>query len=97
MRRVDFHELAEQELNEAAAYYASIRLSLGDAFVRQVELAVQRISESPAAGAPKAELVRWWPVSRFPYAVVYRVGDESIRVLAVAHHRRRPAHWRGRD
>ena len=32
---------------------------------------------------------------RLPYAVVCRVApDGSIRVLAVAHHRRRPGYWR---
>lgn len=94
MRRVVFHELAEQDLNEAADYYAGVRRNLGAAFLQAVEVTVQRIAEAPTAGSPHDDL-RWWPVRRFPYAIVYRVRDDSIRVLAVAHQRRQP-YWRSR-
>jgi tRNA(Ile)-lysidine synthase TilS/MesJ len=41
--------------------------------------------------------VKRWLCERFPYAVIYRIAsDGSIRVLAVAHHRRRPGYWRAR-
>ncbi len=39
-----FHELAEGELNEAAAYYAHARPGLGDAFVVEVQHAVDRLA-----------------------------------------------------
>jgi hypothetical protein len=38
---VIFHELAENELNEAAAYYAHARPGLGEAFVAEVQRAVE--------------------------------------------------------
>lgn len=36
------------------------------------------------------------PVSRFPYHLVYLLGDEVIHVLAVAHDYRRPGYWKSR-
>lgn len=33
----------------------------------------------------------------FPYSVIYHVVDEQIRILAVAHHSRRPSYWQDRD
>jgi plasmid stabilization system protein ParE len=36
---------------------------------------------------------RRFPVKRFPYHVVYLDWDGVIRVLAIAHDRRRPAYW----
>jgi hypothetical protein len=33
---------------------------------------------------------------RFPFSIVYSVGGDNLRVLAVAHQSRRPRYWRGR-
>lgn len=40
--------------------------------------------------------VRRMPVARFPYYLAYLVIDDGVRVLAIAHDRRRPAYWKGR-
>ena len=91
-----FHVLAENELIEAAEYYASVRPGLGVAFIAAVERAVGSLAESPYAGTNVNGTIRWWLVRRFPYAVFYRVYDHQIRILAVGHQKRRPYHWRGR-
>lgn len=93
---VIFHELAEDELNEAAAYYAQARPGLGDAFVAEVQNAVDALAASPLVGTQIENGVRWWLVRRFPYSVLYRVRDDHIRILAIAHQKRRPFYWRGR-
>jgi hypothetical protein len=36
-------------------------------------------------------------LSAFPFSIIYWVTDDAIIVLAVAHHRRRPGYWRGRE
>jgi toxin ParE1/3/4 len=35
-------------------------------------------------------------MKRFPYWLVYMVSEDEIRVLAVAHHSRRPGYWKER-
>jgi hypothetical protein len=35
-------------------------------------------------------------MGRFRYALIYTVVGDQIRILAVAHHSRRPGYWRGR-
>lgn len=94
---VIFHELAESELNEASAYYASARPGLGDAFVNEVQHAVAALATSPLAGMAVEQDIRWWLLRRFPYSVLYRVCDDHIRILAIAHQKRRPFYWRGRQ
>jgi plasmid stabilization system protein ParE len=93
---VIFHDLAEDELNEAAAFYARARPGLGDAFLAEVYRAVAAMGASPLAGTAVENDVRWWLVRRFPYSVLYRVRDDHIRILAIAHQKRRPFYWRGR-
>lgn len=94
---VIFHELAESELNEASAYYARARPGLGDAFVTEVQHAVDALATSPLAGMAVEQDVRWWLLRRFPYSVLYRVRGDHIRILAIAHQKRRPFYWQGRQ
>jgi len=93
---VIFHQLAESEMNEASAYYAQARPGLGDAFIAEVQRAIDTLAVSPLAGTEVENGVRWWLVRRFPYSVLYRVRDDHIRILAIAHQKRRPFYWCGR-
>jgi len=93
---VIFHDLAENELNEAAAYYAHARPSLGEAFLVEVQHAVDALVAAPLVGQAVDGDVRWWLVRRFPYSVFYRIREDQIRILAIGHQKRRPFYWRGR-
>lgn len=93
---VVFHDLAEGELYEASASYANARPGLGDAFISEVQHAVDALAAAPLAGLEVEDGVRWWLVRRFPYSVLYRVREDHIRILAIAHQKRRPSYWRGR-
>jgi toxin ParE1/3/4 len=91
-----FHVLAERELEEAAAYYGEALPSIGESFVSEVQRAVDALSAMPLAGRVVEGDVRWWLVRRFPYSVLYRIHGERIRILSIAHQKRRPLFWRGR-
>lgn len=92
-----FHRLARRELIEAAEYYERERLGLGGAFIDAVEACTAEILEHPDAGPVLRRDVRRRLVRRFPYAVLYTVEIDSIRVLAVMHSRRRPMYWIDRE
>jgi toxin ParE1/3/4 len=96
MLRVIFHDRAEEELNEAAGYYARARPGLGEAFLAEVHHAVEALLAAPLAGAVMEGDVRRWLVKRFPYSVVYRSSDDHVRILAIAHQKRRSFYWRRR-
>jgi plasmid stabilization system protein ParE len=55
---------------------------------------IERIVLLPLSGRSLDGTVREMRVADFPYDVIYEPGDDEIRVLAVAHHRRRPGYWR---
>jgi hypothetical protein len=51
--QVVFHDLAEFEMDEAAAYYATARPGLGEAFIIEVERAVGLVvRDSPETECP---------------------------------------------
>lgn len=94
--RATFNELAEHELNDAARYYELEQPGLGDAFITDVRRCTDAIVEHPHAGPIVLGTVRRRLCQRFPYALLYSVAGEEVRVLTVMHLRRRPAYWVGR-
>ena len=96
-RRLEFHELADRELNEAIQYYELESRGLGAAFLDEIERCLDRIDRHPEAGRMLAGSVRRRLLRRFPYAVLYAVKADGIRVLAVMNLRRRPTYWVGRE
>ncbi|MFP4634974.1 MAG: type II toxin-antitoxin system RelE/ParE family toxin [Nitriliruptoraceae bacterium] len=100
-RRVLFEPEASAELEEPAPWYEAQRSGLGLAFLAAADQAVEHLAASPDSGAPvpgvpPSPLVRQLPISRFPYRIAYLVKLEELRVLAVAHARRRPDYWHAR-
>jgi plasmid stabilization system protein ParE len=95
-RTLAIHEVAEVEINEAADFYDLEGPGLGLAFIDEIQRALQRIVEFPDAAPLIRGPVRKRIVSKFPYSLIYSVGANQIRILAVAHHKRRPFYWRGR-
>lgn len=91
---------AEEELADAEAWYEE-RAGLGGDLVNAVREAGDRIAERPrlfsfAPGVPPRLEIRRCPVRRFSYGLYFLELPEEIRVLAVAHNRRRPFYWRNR-
>src|SRR5262249_18819118 len=95
-RRLSFHPMAEEELNEVAAYYEAEWEGLGLAFLKEVETAVQHILDFPESASLVNCLVRRKLVRRFPYSLMYSVTPKGLRLLAIANQKRRPFYWRGR-
>jgi plasmid stabilization system protein ParE len=92
-----FHRLAERELTDAAEYFEHESAGLGAAFLAEIERCVADITAFPQAGHEVAASVRRRLVRRFPYAVLYSVKPDHIRVLAIMNMRRRPTYWVGRE
>ncbi|MEO0249066.1 MAG: type II toxin-antitoxin system RelE/ParE family toxin [candidate division WOR-3 bacterium] len=95
-RLLSIHEAAEAELNEAADFYDLESPGLGSVFIDEMQRAIGRISEFPEAAPLVRGRVRKKPMAKFPYSLVYSVRPDEIRILAVAHQKRRPFYWRGR-
>lgn len=94
MRKITFHEEADSEVYEAALYYEDSAPALGLAFLDEIEKASQRILANPMAYQLVGDGVRQALVARFPYSILYVIEpDDRIRVIAVAHQKRRPGYW----
>jgi len=85
------------ELHDAAAFYtASANLQLGLVFLAEFEHGVNAILANPKVGAMFRGTRRRYLLRRFPYSIIYQVSTDELRVIAVAHQRRRPGYWASR-
>ena len=96
MKEVIFHPEARAEMREAVEFYEAQLDGLGLRFLSAVEQTTERISVHPDVGAPLGGEFRKRIVPGFPYNIVYRVWEDYIYLVAVAHQHRRPSYWRER-
>ena len=100
-RSIRYEPEALLEVSQAVNWYEDRRRGLGTDFLRALDGTVDRIAHQQILGLrlpvlDRSSTVRRVAVPRFPYQVVFQVVDEVVRVLAVAHDRRRPAYWADR-
>lgn len=90
-----FRPEAQAEATETRQWYEQRQAGLGDAFTTELAKTVGVISANPLMFGPVLGDIRRGMLSRFPYAVYFRVTDTEIIVLAV-HGRQNPARWQSR-
>ena len=82
------------ELHDAATFYTlKANVDLGLAFVAEFERTANLVLANPLLGAVFRGTRRRYILRRFPYSIIYQVTEEELRILAIAHHRRRPGYW----
>ncbi|MCL1961789.1 MAG: type II toxin-antitoxin system RelE/ParE family toxin [Desulfovibrionaceae bacterium] len=88
---------AESDIAEALAWYRERNALVADAFRAEVFDAIDRIAATPLSRPEDDEGNRKRVLHRFPYSVHYETTNETVTILAVAHHQRRPGYWCARQ
>ena len=96
MASARFHGEARLEFLDSVAYYETVQVGLGERFRESVEGAVQLATSFPFAGSPHKHGTRRVFPKKFPFSIVYLVGEHEIVILAVAHFKRSPGYWKNR-
>ncbi len=95
---VTFSLDAAKELEIAVLFYAdNANGLLSAAFIAEAERILNVIVANPSIGMRLRADLRRLSFNRFPYTVIYRRLGDDVRVLAVAHQRRRPGYWAHRS
>jgi toxin ParE2 len=87
---------AQDELDEAMAWYAAQAPDLDKAFLFETLKVFRLIQQFPLAWHPLGEGIRRCRLARFPYGVIYAPEGDDILVLAISHLHRAPGHWKQR-
>jgi toxin ParE1/3/4 len=98
MKPVRLAPEAVRELDEAADWYESRQAGLAVRFLDEFDRVLSQIRRHPSScpclqDMPIDLKVRRALMTRFPYALVFLELSKDIRVIAVAHAKRRPGYW----
>ena len=91
-----WHPDAVAEADAATGFYRERRRELGIRFVNCRDEALGRISIKPEIYRELEPGIRKTRLKTFPYALVYRIRNDKVEIIAVMHVRRRPGYWKDR-
>jgi toxin ParE1/3/4 len=92
--RFSFHPLALDEAIRGADWYRSEGSpQAARNFTQQIEASIAMLRKHPETGTPSLRQTRRFTLASFPYWLVYRIEGDALRILAIAHQRRRPGYW----
>ena len=89
---------AEADADIATIYnwYENAQTGLGHKFIESVDGALEQIAQFPESGRLVRGEIRRILTRRFPYGLLYIVGDGEVVVLGCFHLRRDPSVWSSR-
>lgn len=95
-RQIDVHPEAAAEAQAAAQWYRERSALAADAFLAELDHAVDRIAVNPGMYPHYFRGTRRYLLQRFPFYLVYREVPGRLELVAIAHGRRRPGYWKKR-
>ena len=95
--QIEFLPEAKSELDDAINYYETQSYGLGLSFKNEAKSTIQRLSIFPTAWTQIKPNIRRCIMHKFPYNVLYSIEKDSILVIAIAHHHRKPRYWDKRN
>ena len=87
---------AAADIEDAYVWYRERRTELGYEFLDVVRGAIMRIIENPQGYPILHRNTHRIRLQRFPYALFYRVQEQTVVVVACMHGRRDPRRWKFR-
>ena len=91
-----FHEEASAEYDAAFDWYLGHSADAARRFDVEVNRAISLIVQTPQRWPSYLYGSRRFVIQRFLFSVVYLDEPESLRVVAIAHAKRKPGYWKQR-
>jgi plasmid stabilization system protein ParE len=90
--RLLLHPKVYSDIASIMEYYERVSTpGLADEFYRELRRRIQKAADRPESFAIRERDIRRVNLWRFPYHFLFRIVDDSVRILVVRHHGRHPA------
>jgi len=90
--RIEFHKLVASDISRIMDYYEDAAgPQLADEFYGELLASFRKAADSPEAYAIRERDLRRANLERFPYHFLFRIVGDTVRILVVRHHSRRPS------
>jgi plasmid stabilization system protein ParE len=95
--RISLSDDARADADAAADWYIGEgAFAAAEDFANALDRVFVLLCDYPQMGGQSAHDTRMLAFHDFPYSLVYRIEQSEIRIIAIAHHSRRPGYWLGR-
>jgi plasmid stabilization system protein ParE len=93
---IEFHPEAADEAVEAQQRYAEQSEKTAERFLAEVQRALEKIGEFPDRYPRHSHGTRVFLLRRFPYLIIYKAYADHVKIVVVAHGKRKPGYWKHR-
>ena len=91
--KVNFHPDARLELLRHRRWYLDRSPAAAAGFEHEIDHAITRIAEAPERYPLTRRGRRRFVMLEYPFNLIYRIREDDVQIMAVAHHSRRPDYW----
>lgn len=97
MKPLAYHPEARSEIAAAHEWYRRQSMQAADGFLEELIPALDRVQERPGLYPRYLYGTQRLVLRRYPFSIVFREQTRSIQIVAIAHAKRRPGYWKGRN
>jgi plasmid stabilization system protein ParE len=90
------HPEAQREIEETYVWYSRRSLDTAIGFLTEIDHALDVVVKNPNRWPEYLYKTHRYLVADFPFSIVYLDDPDAVKIIAVAHHKRRPGYWKGR-
>lgn len=94
--KINIHELAAKEFDEAIDWYESQSKGLGKRFKKSVMDQIGKIKKNPNWFLIEVNDIHKAYIPKFPYKILFTFYKDEITIWAIAHMHRKPWYWQSR-
>jgi len=96
MLPIDYLSDARRDFDESFDWYSERSTQAAIRFADAVDAALMQLAARPTRFPSSDGVHRECPVKKFPFRIVYRLAENRVLVVAIAHAKRRPGYWKDR-
>ena len=90
--RLVLHPELYSDIDAIMRYYEQVATpELADRFYAELRYFMAKAAETPESFSVRERDIRRVNLERFPYHFLFRIADESARILVIRHHSREPS------
>ncbi len=94
--RINIHELAVKEFNEAIEWYEIQSAGLGKRFKDTVIAQLKKLKKNPNWFLKETGDIYKAYIPKFPYKILFTSEKKEVIIWAIAHMHRKPWYWQPR-
>ena len=95
-KRYELHPEARIEIEGADHWYSERSPDAADDFIETVHGGIANIAKASTRWPRYFYGTRRYLLPKFPFSIVYLDETDTIKIVAVAHHKRKPGYWKSR-